>query len=79
MRSALRLRNSMPGSRSEFGQKRMLPRAQIGYMFGACEAGEPSAMDDSYPRDEAEWDRRMPIARGPRDVSLYSRPHHQPT
>ena len=43
-----------------------------------CEAGEPSAMDNSYPRDEAEWGRRMSIVRGRRDVSLSSRPHHQP-
>ena len=42
------------------------------------EAGEPSAMDNNYPRDEAEWGRRMSIARGRRDVSLSSRPHHQP-
>src|SRR6266480_4172331 len=28
------------------------------------EAGEPSAMDDSCPRDEAGWGRRMSIARG---------------
>ena len=78
MRSALRLRNSMPGSRSEFGQKRMLPRAQIGYMFGAT-IGARLGNRLRWTRDEAEWSRRMPIARGPRDVSLYSRPHHQPT
>ena len=34
-------------------------------------------MDDSCPRDEAGWGRRMSIARGRRDVSLSFRPHRQ--
>ena len=36
-------------------------------------------MDNSYPRDEAEWGRRMLIARGGAVYLLFSRPNHQQT
>lgn len=41
------------------------------------EVGEPSAMENTYPRDEAERGLRMSVVRGQRDVFLSSRTYRQ--
>ena len=53
------------------------PRVQYGVTIG--EAMEPSAADNSLPRDEAEWRRRIFDGSDGAVCLLLSRPNHRRT